>query len=59
MTGPNEFRGFVKRLSVPLSLLVVVIVFGSGSYYWLWLEHDGTFATLRHLANEALTEGVS
>ncbi len=59
MTGPNEFRGFVRRLSVPLSLLAVVIVFGSGGHDRLWLEHDGTFATLQHLANEALTEGVS
>ena len=58
MTGPSEFRGFVRRLSVPLSLLAFV-VFGSGGHDRLWLEHDGTFATLRHLANEALTEGVS
>ncbi|CAN5825406.1 potassium channel protein [soil metagenome] len=42
MTGSGEFRGVVKRLSVPLSLLLFVIVFGSVGYYWLWREYDGT-----------------
>lgn len=37
-----EFKGFVKRLSVPLSLLLFVLVFGSGGYYLLWRSYDAT-----------------
>ena len=33
---------FVRRLSLPLSLLAFVIVFGSLGYYLLWRDYDGT-----------------